>query len=392
MKNRYWITALCFLALSVSVCAKTAPVADKGETSPWYYDQPTVAEDAYLADNGIVVGPFTFRYTGVKYSERLTNLGYESVIGLTLYSCEEGVEEAVIPSEVGGIPVIAIGGSDYYEAGYYHVFGENSVLRSVVIPDSVLFIGGEAFYGCTNLTDVTLSKGLQSIGEKAFYGCTSLTSIDFPRSLETIEEYAFSFTNLEQITLTANMEVEEYAFLDIANLKKVIVEEGVTEIPSFVNCVNLTEINIPEGVYSIHSFSGCTSLTELDLPSTITRFGITKHIPGRYLDVLAGTKVTFLDIPEGPYFTENGVFANSSLISVVLPASLRSVGDDIFENCPIETIYFRGTQDQCPQDLKDQATAAGATIYYYSETRPSGTGNYWRYVSGKPAVWLWTWG
>lgn len=64
-------------------------------------------------------------------------------------------------------------------------------LVSVVIPDSVVRIGGGAFTGCTNLTNVTIGNNVTSIGY-AFYECRGLTSVTIGNSVTSIGQQAFS--------------------------------------------------------------------------------------------------------------------------------------------------------------------------------------------------------
>lgn len=60
------------------------------------------------------------------------------------------------------------------------------------ISEGVTSIGSYAFYGCIDLTSITLSNSLTSIGNLAFSGCTGLTSITFPNSVKSIGSLAFS--------------------------------------------------------------------------------------------------------------------------------------------------------------------------------------------------------
>ena len=369
MKIKLWIITFAVFALTVSVCASTVPAArtaDGGETTPWYYDQPTVAENAYMGDDGIVVGPYTFRYIRIWYHGSLIR------VGLTLYSCQDGIEEAVIPSEVGGVPVVGIGGKPIeYDSNedWHPAFSNITSLKKVVLPESVVYIGESAFSGCVNLTDLTLPSNLKVICTNAFYNCPGLT----------------------ELQVTSDLELERYALTNAIGLKTITVKKGAT-VPSLFGCTSLTDVYLEEGVGTVCGFTGCTSLKEIHLPSTTTTIGYKESLLKDDVEFVADTKVTFLDIPDGVYYFADRLFANSSLESIVVPTSVGSFGEDIFENTPIERIYFRGTQEECPQELIDQAAAAGATIYYYAETRPSGSGNYWRYVNEKPQAWLWTWG
>ena len=67
----------------------------------------------------------------------------------------------------------------------------NSNVVSVVIPDSVTYIGHGAFSDCRNLVSVTIGSGMTGIGSEAFSSCTELTSITFPESVTSIGGVAF---------------------------------------------------------------------------------------------------------------------------------------------------------------------------------------------------------
>ncbi len=72
--------------------------------------------------------------------------------------------------------------------------GNNS---SVTVPEKtpdgipILAIGDYAFENKTNLTSVTLPKGIRSIGWFAYSGCVSLKEIHIPASVESIGYGAF---------------------------------------------------------------------------------------------------------------------------------------------------------------------------------------------------------
>ena len=79
----------------------------------------------------------------------------------TITGCDESISgDVVIPSELGGYPVVKIGDS---------AFGYRTGLTSITIPDSVTSIGSDAFYDCTSLTSITIPDSVTSIGEGAFF-------------------------------------------------------------------------------------------------------------------------------------------------------------------------------------------------------------------------------
>ncbi len=95
-----------------------------------------------------------------------------------------------------------------------------SALTSVTIPASVTFIGGGAFYACSNLTTVTFdgTPTLTFIGSAAFLNCTGLTSVTIPASVKSIGDWIFQdCSNLASVTLNSNPYIGYGAFYGIAS-------------------------------------------------------------------------------------------------------------------------------------------------------------------------------
>lgn len=66
-----------------------------------------------------------------------------------------------------------------------------SNITSITIPDSVAQIGNYAFAGCSKLSSVAIGAGVTLIGKYAFQNCTSLASIIIPANVQTIGQYSF---------------------------------------------------------------------------------------------------------------------------------------------------------------------------------------------------------
>ena len=206
----------------------------------------------------------------------------------------------VIPSEIDGYPVTAIG--DY-------AFANCIGLTSVTIPDSVTSIGDGAFENCSSLTSVTTPDSVTSIGDSAFENCSSLTSVTIPSRVTSIGRWAFqNCGNLTSVTIPDGVtSIGESAFQDCGSLTSVTIPDGVTSIGggAFAGCSSLSSVTIPDGVVSIgrNAFENCSSLTSVTIPDGVT--GI--------------CAAAF-----------NGC---SSLMSVTIPNSVTNIGNDAFNGC-----------------------------------------------------------
>ncbi|MBP5658714.1 MAG: leucine-rich repeat domain-containing protein [Paludibacteraceae bacterium] len=69
-------------------------------------------------------------------------------------------------------------------------FKNNTEITSVTLPENVTTIEGQAFMGCTALTDLDLGS-VQQISSYAFEGCTSVDNVVIPPTVTNIDAYAF---------------------------------------------------------------------------------------------------------------------------------------------------------------------------------------------------------
>ena len=99
----------------------------------------------------------------------------------------------VIPSEYNGYPVSTI---------LDNAFKENSIVNTIIIPDSVTSIGSSAFYRCSKLTSITIPNGVTILESGLFQDCYNLLEIYLPITIQKIENYVyFSYRTSTRETL-----------------------------------------------------------------------------------------------------------------------------------------------------------------------------------------------
>ena len=114
------------------------------------------------------------------------------------------IENLVIPREVNGREVKFI--TSTLVKGH-NIPSIQKNLKSVIIPDTVLAIGYQAFEKCSSLETVKLSNNIKEIEIEAFSGCKSLTEIEIPASITEIGANAFKdCDNLTKIYINRPLE------------------------------------------------------------------------------------------------------------------------------------------------------------------------------------------
>ena len=153
--------------------------------------------------------------------------------------------------------------------------------QNTVIPNTVSFIGDNAFHGCSSLTSLEIPSGIISIGDNAFFDCSSLISIEIPSGVTSIGEYVFygcsSLTSIDFEENSLLTFIGNNAFCNCSSLTSIEIPSGVTSIGdcAFENCSSLTSIEIPNSVTYIGdvAFNCCSSLTSIEIPNSVTYIG-----------------------------------------------------------------------------------------------------------------------
>jgi hypothetical protein len=91
------------------------------------------------------------------------------------------------------------------------------------IPDSVISIGTGAFLQCPRLNELYIGKNVKSIGSDAFYWCTSLSgTLKIPDSVEMIGGSAFELCAINGVSIGANViKMDTTVFRMCSNLSSI---------------------------------------------------------------------------------------------------------------------------------------------------------------------------
>jgi hypothetical protein len=178
--------------------------------------------------------------------------------------------------------------SETIESVYYpgsqleYVFGFADKINSITLNNEVSGIGNQAFKYLTALSSVTFgyNSSLTRIGMFAFEHTDSLRSIELPNSVLYIGEGAFKNSGLISVNIPAQLErIECGVFRGCTNLSSVTFFENPMLFKigtaAFYGCTSLSSITIPNEVEKIEksAFKNCSALSSVTFGTGIRYIG-----------------------------------------------------------------------------------------------------------------------
>lgn len=229
----------------------------------------------------------------------------ETADGLVITGGTINDPNVVIPSEIGGKPVVEIGANAFYF---------NGDIETLVISENVKRIDWYAFNTCENLAEVTLPESLEYIDDWAFERCSSLKTVTIPKNTSHVGSGAFAqntsmtsincdtansaYVSVDGVLFTKDMrELTAYpcgrsggytvpesvnhignaAFYGAKKLSSVEISGALDFIgfEAFAECELLSNVNINDGVNYVGywAFRGCTGIKQLTVPQSVTNIG-----------------------------------------------------------------------------------------------------------------------
>lgn len=244
---------------------------------------------------------------------------------------ETGIQELVIPETVKEMSELAF--ERCFHLKHLSILGNPIVnnenlsfeecyeLEEIILPDGIKTV---AFRNCHSLSSVRLPDGMTEITEEAFLNCYTLTEIYIPYSVTDIQNNAFDGCSFLTVYGSMGSCAESYA------MEKQIPFSS-EEMPG-----NKVSYQKSDGFSYILYNDNCMvsgyegSETDLVIPKEIEGHSVTHLAPRAFAEDTGIQKyIIEAKIKELP----NDCFNRSSLHSIVLPDSIKTIGARCFENC-----------------------------------------------------------
>ena len=223
--------------------------------------------------------------------------------------------------------------SSSLKGDYYIITGYNGEYTQVYLPDfykgkPVTAIKADAFKDKSNIVSVRFPSKLVSIGDNAFKSCWNLQSVEFPDTVTTLGVAAFE---------------------DCRNMRSFKFPPKITKVPVRVaQGHKYKSIAVPEGVVAIEAYAFASSIQSIVLPISLERI--------EYVGIWANLRQIF-------YAGDSSQW------------ELINISDEPYEGAGGFTFSAKSIAEEI------------ATVYFYSENKPTRPGNYWHYIGEEPTVW-----
>lgn len=255
-----------------------------------------------------------------------------------------------------------------------YAFSGCSSFTSLEIPNTVTSLGTEAFYSCDSIKSIAISNGVKTIGKRCFGGCDMLSTVSVGNKVDTIGFAAFELCcRLEKVIVNdmknwCNIIFESYDANPLMQAHHLYKDEN-TEIQNLVIPSTVTEI-------SSWLFYGCKSLISVVIPTTVKSIG--NH-------AFQDCPITSISLGSGVKSIGYEAFSGCSLTSVTIPSSVTSIGEGAFNCSVMETVISKVAN---PFKISDD-TFSSNTFYNATLYAPKGTKSKYKSTEGwKKFVWI----
>jgi len=316
----------------------------------WVDETGTTVSDSMTAEVKLTA---SHTYTAV-YESPFVFSNLTDQYGKLMYKLERytgSATDLVVPAEVDGVPVYAIG---------INAFQGCNTLESVTISDGIVKIGKDIFAGCKNLKTIRIPASVVAIDDdfSPFYGSPALQeiivdkanayyeSLDgnlYTKGCTKLLRYAIGKTATDFVVPAITTEIGNHALRNAIRLKNLFVHSAVSAVGVYAvrNCPVTVYAEVesqPEGWVANWNPDELTVVWGYREPTDVSAFEytvvdnasvtITKYVG-------EDTDVVIPSIIEGLPVTVIGEdsFASANVMAVTISDSVQSIGYMAFYGC-----------------------------------------------------------
>ena len=198
-------------AVDVTVSVDIADEDEKeiDDDYEYLFDDNTISATGSKLSDSSLRNYYGYSYIGYEGDDEVCD---EEGVALKLYNGDKYLDPIKVPSLVV-VPEIA----DYEDGRIVDepkpvlaledgAFENRVEIHNMILPDTIYYIGAEAFSCCINLESIKLPDGLRYIASEAFCNCQNLRCLVLPSKLKAIGELAFANSGLVEMVIPHSVE------------------------------------------------------------------------------------------------------------------------------------------------------------------------------------------
>lgn len=263
---------------------------------------------------------------------------------IRLIAYEGHATHVEIPTAIDGVSVTSLA---------TNLFRDHDELISVLMPDSIEFVGNHVFDGCVNLKNVRLSAALPEVDPTMFLHCFALVDVTLSAPFVRLEGNSFTDAPVACVNLGPFVAALDAKPLGLPNLSQVRVDAGNKTFKTDGKALLSTDgrhlyrlvvpcmvYEVPEGCTDIdeRAFDSLTVVEDVVLPESLQRIGRL---------AFAKTSLSCIRIPSSVEFIgEKAFYHCSKLTQVHLPSTLQRIDVEAFAFSAVQRVELPRALEQ----------------------------------------------
>ena len=235
----------------------------------------------------------------------------------------------------------------------------------------VVKVGQKAFYGCKSLTSVFIPNTVTFVGKDAFVDCLNIVSADI--NAERLYEEAFANSRVKKLHILRNVKsIQSRTFFNCSSLESITVDPENPNYKSYSDCnaiigyshtllLGCKNTVIPNGVIAIgsYAFFNC-HFTSINIPESVTSIGAY---------AFKGSYLASITIPKNVTIIDKEAFNTTHLTSVNILGNITNIGESAFKACTGLTTFTCYAKEVPKTELNAFGSfISSATLYVPAES------------------------